>query len=211
LNRKKYREMKPEFTEGLQNILLAFAAGAVIGFVGFVWRIGRGGLSFKRDLDRDGWMVHFQAFMAPFTLLFEVALCFPYDVNIFGISSHAFQTTMKPEGKMLLEYNCQRILAGAIAMAIICLGSFRVRNLSIHAPHTVLHLLIGGAYLAVVAAHKDKGTGGTFEIPSFLHFGCAVGNGLSYVRSYRKKIHDILRGQAAKQNAPEGEGRLKQE
>ena len=172
--------------------MFAFGVGAVIGFFGFIWRIFRRGFSFNRLENRDAWILHFQNLVAPLTFIYELFLCFPYDVNVLGISSRPFQMKMKDEGKMLLEFNCHRLLAGVIAMVIICLGTFRVQNLNIYAPHAILHGLVGWAYLSVLAFNPERGSGGTFEIPAFLHFGCAVGNALGYTRNYRKKVFEIL-------------------
>jgi len=199
-------DQSPEYAQNYREIMYAFAFSAALAFVAILIRLGRNGVWFTKRPNPYHWSIHLQAAIAPFTLLFEVAMAFPHDYNLFDVTGKAFQTVMLPEGQALLDLNLERILAGAAASAIICIGAFICRDLNVHAGHTAAHIIIGFAFLHLAKAKSKTGSGGTFEIPSILHFGCALANGLNYARSYRRRIVEILQG-----DVPAAATRLKQE
>ena len=175
-----------------------FSVLSVVGFVGFASRILKNGLWFKKKPNASNWMGLLLMASAPLTILYEIFWCFPDQFNLFGISSPSFQHRILDEGHWLLDFTCQRILAGAIAVIIISWGSSFARDLTVYGPHTVLHMMIGGAYFALAMTASDKGSGGKYEIPSTLHLGVAFANGLNYARSYRARVLEILQGDKKK-------------
>ena len=189
--------------------MMAFAFGAFIGFVGLVSRLVSSGLSIKATNEKPSRLLYFYLFTAPLTFLLEFAMAFPFDVNIYDISSASFQTNMLVEGRHLLELHCLRIISAALAIVIITLGSLVSLDTNIFAPYCVGHIMVGASYLAIVHANQRAGVNGGFMLPAFLHFAAGIANGLNFARSYRSKVHAMIMGLFPKTN--EEGGRLKQE